>query len=280
MGDPSAANLPISDPRCLATAENCLAFYAAENRSQETVPWAGQFEYGHWVTYYYVIVVSILMLVHGVHLWHDNRSRADTIKSTTLYFHQKALAAGQYISYRCIALRPFVKLGLPSCGMLLFLLSTLLFLVTLTFAVRPYYQEHLGYGSPPIAIRSGLIAFACTPILVILAGKANLITLLSGIGYKKLNVVRRWVAWMSFALSIVHSVPFFVASYKDGGYARVKSELYVNGTKGANEVNLELASDGQDGAEYNLPIVQRCPAVCYPLWPLYSLPSTHTQPFL
>jgi predicted ferric reductase len=120
---------------------------------------------------------------------------------------------------------------LPSANMSAFVVVTIVFLTALVFTQRPYYRQHLGFGSPPIAIRSGLMAFACLPILVPLAGKANIITLLTGISHEKLNVVHRWVAWMSFVLSLLHALPYFIASYRDygfGGYTRVKYEFYLN----------------------------------------------------
>jgi len=113
------------------------------------------------------------------------------------------------------------------------------FLTALVFAVKPYYREQIGYGSPPIAIRTGLMAFACVPILVALAGKANILTLLIGISHERLNILHRWVAWISFALSLFHSLPFFVGSAQNpvvGGEAMVKMQFYMYGTSGANEV--------------------------------------------
>ncbi|KAF2403452.1 hypothetical protein EJ06DRAFT_571662 [Trichodelitschia bisporula] len=82
------------------------------------------------------------------------------------------------------------------------------------------------------------MAFACIPILVALSGKANIITLLTGVSHERLNVLHRWVAWMSFGLSLVHTIPFFYASIYDegdGGDQRVKSEFYTNKMRGANE---------------------------------------------
>ena len=103
-------------------------------------------------------------------------------------------------------------LELPSFGELALLLTTVLFLSLLTFVARPYYRVHAGYGSPPITMRTGLMAFACTPILNALTGKANVVTLLTGIGHEKLNVIHRWVGWITLALSLVNTVPFVVAS--------------------------------------------------------------------
>ena len=53
--DPLVVNLSLSDPNCINAEDECTAYYAAQNASQDEISWAYQFEYGHWVTYYYVI---------------------------------------------------------------------------------------------------------------------------------------------------------------------------------------------------------------------------------
>jgi predicted ferric reductase len=109
-------------------------------------------------------------------------------------------------------------------------------MTAITFGIRPYYRTHYGYGSPPLAIRSGFTAFACIPILVALAGKVNIVTILTGISHEKLNVVHRWVAWISFALAWVHTIPFFWISYTDGGYENGKVQFFM-GTTGRTEAS-------------------------------------------
>jgi hypothetical protein len=242
--DPTVANLSLSDPKCIQAAEACTAFYAAENASQAAVPWASLFEYGHWTTYYYVIIIGVLFLVHIFNIARDHQA----ISSTTTSRRQKPSifrkfqAAGRLIFYRRLPPRGPIRFldASPNVGTLSFILITLIFLLGLTFAARPYYREHLGYGSPPIAIRTGLMAFACVPILVALGGKANIVTLFTGISHERLNVIHRWVAWMSFGLSLIHSIPFFIASVQDkgnGGMARLKSEFYASKT-GTSQVKL------------------------------------------
>jgi hypothetical protein len=244
--DPTVANLSLSDPKCIQAAEACTAFYAAENASQAAVPWASLFEYGHWTTYYYVIIVGVLFLVHIYNIIQDHRISS----STTINGQQKPSilrklqAAGRLVFYRRLHAKGPVRFldATPNVGTLSFLLITLIFLIGLTFAARPYYREHLGYGSPPIAIRTGLMAFACVPVLVALGGKANIVTLFTGISHEKLNVIHRWVAWMSFGLSLIHSIPFFIASVQDegnGGTNRLKSEFYASKT-GTSQVCLPL----------------------------------------
>lgn len=127
---------------------------------------------------------------------------------------------------------PLDMLGLLSGGVLALLLASFVFLTALVFAARPFYRPHLGYGSPPLAIRSGLLAFACIPLFIALTGKMDLVTMLTGISYEKLDVLHQWAACFGFGLSIAHTIPFLVASYQDEGYARVKSDFYAKGVAG------------------------------------------------
>lgn len=118
------------------------------------------------------------------------------------------------------------RLGIASIRMRVFLLLAVLYCCIPTFAVRLYYRQHRGYRSPPIAVRMGLMAIALTPLIVALSGKANLITLLTGIGHKKLNIIHRWLTWLCFSLSVTHTVPFIVAPLRDGGYIALHKQYY------------------------------------------------------
>lgn len=229
------AYLPLSDPRCVAAKENCTAYSAARNASQAATPYARQFEYGKWATYYYVAIVFLLTLLHLYNTIMNNRKRA-LVSSTTSQpsISNKLLALWRFFSYRHITVRPLYWLGLPALGLCLLIVTTLAFLIALVAFERPYFRMYLDFGSPPLAIRSGLMAFACVPILVALAGKANIVTILTGISHEKLNVVHRSVAWMCFSLSLVHALPFFVQSYRDGVFVE---EFYRDKYRGQNEVS-------------------------------------------
>ena len=80
------------------------------------------------------------------------------------------------------------------------------------------------------------MAAAGTPLLVALAGKANLVSALTGIGHERLNVVHRWVSGMVVGLSVVHTIPFIVAPLKDGGRRALRKQYY----KGSFEVSRGL----------------------------------------
>ena len=68
-GDSSIRDLPLQDPRCIN--DSCLAFLAAHTLSQAQVSYTLQFEYGRWVTWYYLIIIFIATIIHLFHLWID-----------------------------------------------------------------------------------------------------------------------------------------------------------------------------------------------------------------
>jgi Ferric reductase like transmembrane component len=141
------------------------------------------------------------------------------------------------VFYRRVTVPPLNILGLPSGGVLALLLASFVYLTALVFAARPFYRPHLSYGSPPLAIRSGLLAFVCIPLFIALTGKVDLVIMLTDISYEKLDVLHQWVACFGFGLSIAHTILSLVASYQDGGYVRVKLEFYAKGVAGKNEVS-------------------------------------------
>jgi hypothetical protein len=281
MGDvwppvvPSMTDLPITDPLCVN--ESCTAFYAAENASQAAIPFDSLGKYAHWMTWYYITILGILALVRVFQLLQDHRPIARKAVNKKPSISQKIMAVGRYIFYRHTAASPFIKpLGLPLNGTLIFLLSTVLFTTILSFAIKPYYRAHLGYGSPPLAIRTGFMAFACIPILIALAGKANLITLFTGISHEKLNILHRWIAWISFGLALTHTIPFLWISYTDGGTANVSAQFFAGNT-GRTEVRTPLSSLSNTHTKLTSNQVGRPPTPPHPLPPLPTLAPPHPR---
>ena len=223
----AATNLTLSDPRCVAAADCCKAFKKAHAASQEAVSYSQQFEYGHWATWYSAVWIFVFALLHGWDLARGRRPPARGKSAPGAW--DRCVARARAGAYRRPAGRLADRLGLPSCGLLAFLGLAVLFLLVLTFAVHPYYREHRGYGSPPLAVRTGLMAAAGTPLLVALSGKANLVSFLTGLGHERLNVVHRWVGWMCLGLSVAHTIPFIRAPLHDGGYAALRKQFYKPG---------------------------------------------------
>ncbi|PFH56725.1 hypothetical protein XA68_16101 [Ophiocordyceps unilateralis] len=98
------------------------------------------------------------------------------------------------------------------------------------FLQQPLYWQSIRFGSPPVAIRAGMLAVAMTPWIVATSMKANLLTLIVGIGPDRLNVVHRWLGYLCLLLVLVHMVPFYVQPvWQDGGMS-VFNQLFPDGS--------------------------------------------------
>ena len=125
--------------------------------------------------------------------------------------------------------------ALPSLAVLCISFAALAFTVCYCFVPQPLYWQSIQFGSPPLAVRAGMIAVAMMPWLVALSLKANFISMITGIGHERLNVLHRWGGWLCLFLSLVHTVPFYITPIWDqGGYAIFRSyfntNIYIYGT--------------------------------------------------
>lgn len=211
--------LPITDPLC--SNETCLAFAAGEAASQTHISWASQFEYGKYVTYYYCAFIGLFAVAYGYRLLKDHIFcfPQKQINNTTPSIFDKAIALGRSLTYRRFRGRLADTLALPSLGVSALIILSFLYACLLTFTQHPYYRERRDFGSPPLGVRAGMAGTALTPLVFALAGKYNLVTLLTGVSHEKLNVLHRWVSYIYLFFGIAHTVPFLIADSRaiDGG---------------------------------------------------------------
>ena len=229
--DLALRNASINDPTCIKAGDACPAFLAAHNLSQTQVSYYHQFDYGHYVSWYILAILAIFMFAYLYGKWAE-KSVEPSVPSSTKPLGkvpQMTKALVRYFSYRRIPGILSDRLGMPSAGIIVLILLFTLYCLLLVFLIRPYYRQHRGYGSPPIAIRTGLMAIALTPWIIALSGKANLITILTGIGHERLNVMHRWIGRICLGLSVIHTVPFIVAPLRDGGPAALRQQFYEPG---------------------------------------------------
>ena len=106
----------------------------------------------------------------------------------------------------------------------------LAFVSLYTFLHQPLYWQSIQFGSPPVAIRAGMIAVAMTPWIVATSMKANLLTLITGIGPERLNVFHRWAGYLCLFLSLVHTIPFYIQPVWDDGGMEVFQRLFPEGS--------------------------------------------------
>lgn len=148
-----------------------------------------------------------------------------------------AFAVFRYAFYRPIPSLRYrkIEIGFPSLGAMFIVSSALIFVTLYCFIPQPFYYASIAFGSPPLAIRAGMLAVAMMPWIIALSMKANLITIMTGIGHERLNVLHRWGGYLCLFLSLVHTIPFYITPVWDkGGLAVFKTyftgQYYIYGT--------------------------------------------------
>ncbi|KAJ5339321.1 hypothetical protein N7452_006049 [Penicillium brevicompactum] len=131
----------------------------------------------------------------------------------------KTIAFMRWIFYRPI---PTLKIGslevvFPSLAVTVIVLVALIFVTLYCFVPQPLYYWSIALGSPPLAIRAGMLAVAMIPWIVALSTKANFITLMTGLGPERLNGLHRWSAYICLFLSLVHMIPFYITPIWEHG---------------------------------------------------------------
>ncbi|KAL8868012.1 MAG: hypothetical protein Q9174_005274, partial [Haloplaca sp. 1 TL-2023] len=157
----------------------------------------------------------------------------------------RLIALLRYVFYRplpVIRTRPIRFPGIrrkiisfPSPGVIVLVSAAFIFVTLYSFVPQPLYYASIQFGSPPLAIRAGMLAVAMMPWIVALSMKANLISLLTGIGHERLNVLHRWGGYICLFLSLIHTIPFYVTPIWDQGGLRVfknyfQGQTYIYGT--------------------------------------------------
>ncbi|KAK8040481.1 ferric reductase like transmembrane component [Apiospora marii] len=99
-----------------------------------------------------------------------------------------------------------------------------------TFLLQPLYWQSIQFGSPPVAVRAGMIAVAMTPWIIASSMKTNVLTYITGIGPERLNVFHRWAGYLCLFMSLVHTVPFYVQPVWDDGGMQTFSRLFPEGS--------------------------------------------------
>ncbi|KAF1981631.1 hypothetical protein K402DRAFT_318148, partial [Aulographum hederae CBS 113979] len=196
--------------------------------SQAQISWASQFEYGWWTAWIYAIVLAAFSAIFIYHLVIDREASSNARDKPSI--PDKCAAAIRWFSYRRISGRVGDYLGLPSYGVLLLVVLALAASLIMSFVQHPYYRMFRAFGSPPLGVRTGLMAASLIPLIVALSGKVNMITMMTGIGHEKLNAFHRWIGWIMFILSLIHTFPFIRQQLHEGGYQKLRTQWNTPGS--------------------------------------------------
>ncbi|KAI4288202.1 MAG: hypothetical protein L6R35_002535 [Caloplaca aegaea] len=128
------------------------------------------------------------------------------------------------------------EISFPSPGVIFLMTIAVVFVTLYCFIPQPLYYSSIQFGAPPLAVRAGMLAVAMMPWIVAMSMKANLVTLLTGIGHERLNVLHRWGGYICLFLSLIHTIPFYITPVWDQGgltifksYFREQSYIYGTG---------------------------------------------------
>ncbi|KAI5950143.1 FRE7 [Candida jiufengensis] len=192
--------------------------------SQNEISWESQADYAKYTVYFGVVIIFISFLKHLYYRIRDYRYKSilveTTTKSTNTIFSliDVLISYCRFVGYKQTPNYVQYWLSFPkSIGSTLFMMISILYLSCYCFVPHFWYRQCAGFGSPPLAIRAGMMSTALVPFTYVLSGKSNVISMLTGISYEKLNVFHQFVGVASFILGVVHTIPFVYQTKIEGG---------------------------------------------------------------
>ena len=199
-------------------------------------PWAGQPKYTKGIVASISIIIALFAVASILSRWQRYQhqryaSQFSPSQKTTQTTSSKGLArpvaALRMLAYRHLPSYRLasINLRLPVLGATLALCAFMLGFTIWTFVVQPYYRIDSTFGSPPLALRAGMMALGLMPFIYMLGSKVNFVTLLTGVGHEKLQVYHQWLARFMLFLATVHTVPFIHQPLADHGAAGLREEF-------------------------------------------------------
>ncbi|KAL7663628.1 ferric-chelate reductase (NADPH) [[Candida] zeylanoides] len=203
------------------------------NQSQAKVSWGSQAHYGKVTVYFGVVVIFIAFVKNWWYRYTDyayKRSSSRGVEPGYLgAFVATVTAFCRNTGYRPVTGPIQRALSLPSTmGNFLLAAASTLYLACYCFIPHFWYRECRGFGSPPLAVRAGIMSTALVPFIYVLAGKSNIISMLTGISYEKLNTMHQYTGVACFVLGVVHTIPFLWQDMAEGGASRLNFKFHDN----------------------------------------------------
>jgi hypothetical protein len=199
LSDSPLWNLPDTDPRC--NNVSCMAYLVGYLEEQHVYSNDRYPKYAFWATYFYCATIGLFTIMY------INSRIRDGGSGTR--FKERTIAAWRWWTYRRIPGWLGTQMDI-SLGQLALFTSATIFIAIIAFLHGHYLRNYFKYGSPPLSVRSAIIISALLPICLAVAGKVNIVSVITGISYAKLNVWHRYLAFMIFILSIVHLVSIWI----------------------------------------------------------------------
>lgn len=171
--------------------------------------------YGRGTVYFFLVAIFLCAAA-----FRANKTTPTGVRTRAPW--QKTVALFRFSAYRKFEVRA-IRYRTPTIGVMVLLAAGFVFFTAMTLGPQPYYwPTGVAFGdSPPLATRSGWMALAATPFLILFASKANVIATLTGVSHEKLIVFHTWLAWAVLVLALLHTFPFIVYNYQQGMMAEM-----------------------------------------------------------
>ncbi|KAL6451535.1 FRE7 Ferric/cupric reductase transmembrane component 7 [Candida maltosa Xu316] len=194
-------------------------------QSQAAIPWASQTKYAKYTVYFGVVTIFIVTLKHIYYRYRDMSYRGKQTSNLGTSLMDVLLSYCRYFGYKQTP-KWLTFLSVPnSVGSASYMSIASLYLLCYCLVPHFWYRGCMGFGSPPLAVRAGLMATALTPFIYVLAGKSNAITLLTGVSYEKLNTFHQYTGVACFVLSVIHTIPFIYQNIAEGGASNLHEQF-------------------------------------------------------
>ena len=161
------------------------------------------------------------MIIFRQRISASRQNIATPSKPSSLIFRSHASLSAivrEYSNYSFPVLFRNTRIYLPPLGGITIMLGYMVLIVVCTlyaFNTNDILQwEDIGY-------RAGFIAVAQLPLIVLIAGKRNIIGSLTGVGYERLTWLHRWVARTLFLTVLIHA-GFWLSEWGKYDYIMVK----------------------------------------------------------
>lgn len=168
--------------------------------------------------------VFLAMLVHLFRIYREYCPKSG-LRLVRIPGVSNIIAFMRSISY--IRFKQRGPVPLPSLQHCIGISAFFISLIVWVLAIKPYYRATSDDGSPPLAIRTCMVAMALFPFIFACALKVNPISMLTGISHARLQVYHRGLAFTMFVMSLIHAIPFLYQAGAEGGSKKLH-ETYTS----------------------------------------------------
>lgn len=189
--------------------------------------WQCEYQSGYWVFWYQAdhryALPTVAFFMTGIILFAIGYFVSQLTPRSVLESKpiRRTTALIRLLAYQTWRIAPLNWNTAPLGVLLLGAVGTIFFFC-MVLGPKPYFwpnydgSEPVYGGSMPIATRSGWLATGCLPFVIIMAGKSNVVTALTGVSHERLQVFHRWISYAMFVLALLHTFPFIVYHIRIG----------------------------------------------------------------